>query len=362
MLDRRERCVAFLNRFSVHRVRLLILSATLLFWAAPAYAAVVAIVRPPSPSPDVVETLSRLHGELLSVGLEVRITDRPAARSPAGADARAWAEQMVSEHGADAVIAIVGDIAPIAVEVWVVGKAPGGLEVSKVSVEPNTQNASEKLAIRALEVLRSRFLESDLAARERRGERNPKPSIVTSSQGEADEPTSHSERFGVELGAAALTSLDGVGPAILPIVRLSWAARSRFLVQVALAGLGSRPTVAATTGHAQVAQQYGVLGGCYRFRSAQDLRPFLALSAGVLHTSVDGQANLPYGGHSVSQWSFLVDGSFGLGLRLYGRYHLTVAAHVQVAAPYVAIHFADSVVGTSGRPNLLLTFTLGAWL
>jgi hypothetical protein len=52
----------------------------------------------------------------------------------------------------------------------------------------------------------------------------------------------------------------------------------------------------------------------------------------------------------------------GAGLRLGGRYYAALAVHVQVAAPYVAIHFVDEVVATSGRPNLILTLTVGAWL
>ena len=51
-----------------------------------------------------------------------------------------------------------------------------------------------------------------------------------------------------------------------------------------------------------------------------------------------------------------------MGLHLGDRYHLTLAAHVQVATPYVAIHFLDSVGAMSGRPNLLLTLAVGAWL
>ena len=43
-------------------------------------------------------------------------------------------------------------------------------------------------------------------------------------------------------------------------------------------------------------------------------------------------------------------------------YHLTLAAHVQVAEPYIAIHVVDTLVATSGRPNVLLSLTLGAWL
>ena len=43
--------------------------------------------------------------------------------------------------------------------------------------------------------------------------------------------------------------------------------------------------------------------------------------------------------------------ALGARLSLPGRYHLTLAAHVQVAEPYIAIHFVDTLVATSGRPN-----------
>jgi len=82
----------------------------------------------------------------------------------------------------------------------------------------------------------------------------------------------------------------------------------------------------------------------------------------VLRTAIDGEAVAPGSGHSVERWSFLLDGSLGARLRLPGRYHLTLAAHVQVAEPYVAIHFVDTLVATSGHPTLGLSLTVGAWL
>jgi hypothetical protein len=337
-----------------------VLGAALLFWAAPAQAVTVAIVRPPNPSAEASETLLRLKGELLAVGLEVEIADAPTVHGTG--DAHTWQEQLASERGANAVIDIVGDAAPVAVEVWVADRAFRRFEVSRVALEPSMANASERLAIRAIEVLRSSFLEFDLVAREQRGEPAAKPATAVVSRGEASVPARPVERFGFEVGAAALTSLDGVGPALLPIMRFDWAARPWFVMQAVVAGLGSRPAVANTAGNARVAQQYGVLGGCYRFRSEQRLRPFLALAAGALRTSVEGQAESPKQGHQVAQWSFLLDGSFGAELHLGGRTYLTLAAHVHVAEPYVAIHFVDAVVATSGRPNLLLTLTIGAWL
>ena len=114
-------------------MHLAILSSILLLWAAPVHAGTVAIVRPPSSAPDVTETLSRIHGELLSVGLEVKLIDRPAGRDLGRADSRAWLEEIAAEGGIDAVIDIVGDMAPVVVDVWVIEKSPrtiGGLESS----------------------------------------------------------------------------------------------------------------------------------------------------------------------------------------------------------------------------------------
>ena len=372
MLDPRAPCIALPDGLAAGHMRSTlsasILSSILLFWTAPLHAATVAIVRPPSPSPDLTETLSRLHGELLSVGLEVEITEGPVARGLGTTESRAWLEKLAADRGVDAIIDIASEVAPFAVDVWLVHKVPRSrevsLEVARVTLEPNTEKPSERLAIRAIEVLRSSFLEIDLAARERRSEALAKTPTTALPLAEVPDPASPSpsERFGVEVGAAALTSLDGVGPALLPVLRIGWAASAGLVAQATLAGLGSSPTVATTAGSARVTQHYGVLGGCYRFHSDPWLRPFLALSAGALRTSVTGQANAPYQGHAVGQWSFLLDGSLGAEMRLSGRYFAALAAHVQVAAPYIDVHFVGDVVATSGRPNLLLTLTVGAWL
>jgi hypothetical protein len=328
----------------------------LLAWTWPVHAATVAIVRPPSAAFDATETLTRLQGELLSVGLEVTLCDRPAARGWVGADSVTWLEQVAGEHGASAVIDMIGEEALVAVDVWVVKAQPRRFEVTRVAVEANTPNPSVRLALRAVEALRAGLLEVDWAARRRGDEPSAKP------HGEVAPPARQRERLGLEVGAVALMSLDGVGPAFLPLMRVGWAARSWLVVQAALAGAGTHPTVATTGGRARVAQQYAVLGACYRFRPDRRLWPFLALAGGVLHTSATGQTEVTTLGRTVDQWSLLLDGSLGAGLRLYRRTYLTLATHAHIAQPYVAIHIVDAVGATTGRPNLLLTLTLGVWL
>lgn len=349
-----------------------VLVVLLLSWAGSASSATVVIVRPPHPSADLTEALTRIHGELLSVGLDVPMTDRPAADSAARADWRAWLDQVAGQRHASAILdIIVGDDGVLAVDVWVL-KAQGRFEVTRVESEPNSANPPGRLAIRALEALRASLLELDLASRERRDQPVVKPTAETIPDREQDKPSrtreqeqekanGYREQWALEIGAAGLMSLDGVGPAVLPMLSAGWAARPFLVLQAVLAGLGTRPTITTPVATTRVAQQYALLGGCYRFHPQQSSWPFLTIGAGVLRTSLEGQAGQAIDAHTVEQWSFLLDGGLGAGLRVYGRYYLSLAAHVQVAAPYVAIHLVDSVAATSGRPNLLLTLSAGAW-
>jgi hypothetical protein len=331
-------------------------------WPARAVAAKVVIVRPGGATPALNETLSRLQGEMLSLGLEVAIAERPAVPRASPADARAWVERMATERETEALIDVVDDSPRLAVDIWVVERATHRTEVSRVTLEPDAENAAARLAIRAVEVLRSSLVEIDLAMRRQRPAAAAAGPPATIEQARPREPAAPIAPVDVQAGAALLASLDGVGPAVMPIVRGGWAARPWLTLQGAAAGFGSRPTVTSATGSARVAQRYAVVGACYCARSPRLLQPAIALSAGALHTEVDGQADAPASGHLVARWSFLLEVSLGVRLRLPSRYHLTVAAHVQAAAPYVAIHFVDTLVATSGRPNLGVSLTLGAWL
>jgi hypothetical protein len=245
MLDPRVPCFVFPSSRRVCRsVVMVALFAIVLLPAAMVRAAAVAIVLPSRSSPVWNETVSRLHGELLSVGAEVHMVD--GAGRAQSMDARAWFLELATQRGLDAIIDIVGDEAPVTVEVWVKGKAPGQFEVSRVDLESEGENASERSAIRALEVLRSIFLEIDLASRARKATAPSSPP-----------PARPAQELNLEVGAATLTSPDGVGLALLPMARVGWAPRPWFVVQAALAGfwhagwmlsLASRPEGSSLAG------------------------------------------------------------------------------------------------------------------
>lgn len=337
--------------------------SALLAWAPTALAATVVVLRPLNPSPQAVETITLLQGELASVGLEDTTIERPAAGASAGTDLRPWFERLAGERGAIAVIDLLGEDGVGGVDVWV-RKSPGRFEVTRIMVQPDTTNSAARVAIRTLEALRASLVELELAARYlRRRQNTAQPSVVRApAPAKPREPPRKGESLGLEIGSALVMSPGGVGPAVLPSLRFDWAVRPRLLVDVTLAALGTQPSITTQTGSASIAREFALLGGCYRPWSERAWWPFSSIAVGALHTAVRGRAGVDMNRHDVGTWSFLMDLGLGVTVRFRRPYHITLSGHAQVAHPYVAIHFGDPVVATLGRANLLLTLAVGAWL
>jgi hypothetical protein len=340
-----------------------------LVWGSGAHAATVAVLSSGS-SPALSEANNRLRGELAALRFDVLVVRRPTTAELGRASAREWLERVAETRGFDAVIDVIGEQTPRAVDVWIFGRSPRRSQVTRVVVAPDTPDRAGTFAIRAIEVLRSYDLEADLAAKARvRGDdaavsREAAPAETTgASPSSAEEVVGgHAERIGVELGASILAGLDRVGPALLPVLRFDWRARPSWLVHATVSGFGTRPTLRASAGTVRLGQSYGALGLCFCPASGNLLSPYVALAAGVARTSLTGTAESPARGHSVEHWSWLVDAGAGARLRLVGRYYATLSGHVQVTQPRVAIHVVDEQVGSTGRPNLVANLMIGAWL
>jgi len=343
----------------VKRLRFLAVVSCALLTLTRAEAATVALLRPVHDTPAINEALHRLQGELLAVGLAVAISERPTERDTDALPARQWFDEAAAERSIDAFIDVVGDASPVGVDIWICERAPRCRRASRVTLEPNAENAAATLAIRAIEVLRSNFLVLDLAEGT---QASPPMAAPATPERPSPPPPDRVGRLGLEAGATALTSVDGVGWALLPFVRADWALHPWLTLQVSGAGLGSRPRVTTPDGSVDVAQSFVVLGLCACSSARAGLHPFFALSAGALRTSLEGHANAPNLGHRVQRWSFLADASAGARLALPNPFYLSFAAHLQLAAPYVAIHSPTGVAATTGLPNLLLTLTAGARL
>jgi len=333
-----------------------------------AYGATVAILSGAS-SPALSETTNRLRGELSALRLRVLLLGRPTTDELGGLDSRAWLEHTAEARDIDAVIEVIGEKAPEAVDVWIFERSPWRSHVARVFPDPNTPDRAGTLAIRAIEVLRSYNLETDLAAKARArdddmpatdsGPVNASPPAAEQAPVKASRDSV--EGAGVELGAGVLTGLDRVGPALLPVLGLDWRAHPSLVVHATVSGWGTEPKLRASAGTVRVAQGYGALGLCY-CPTASAIRPYLALSVGVSRTSLAGAAESPSRGHDVAQWSLLFDAGAGARLRLPSRYYATLTGHVQLTQPHVSIHVVDEQIGSTGRPNLVANLTVGAWL
>jgi hypothetical protein len=324
------------------------------------HAASVAIVHSANASPSMVETIARLRGELTSIGLGTELVEEPV-ETALGQIAGARLERIGTARDVDAAIAVVSSGERDSVEVWAIDKATGRKVLRTVSFGASTETPPHTLALRALEVLRSSFLELELSMNGPKLDRATAPNAAEPTP-ERVAPAQHRERFGVEAGGALVVSTDNIGPALLPMLRLDLAAHPRLILQIQAAGFGTHPRVAGEGGSAQITQAYVLAGACYRFRLDERVRPFLSLSAGALRTAVDGDALAPNLSERPEQWSFLLDLGAGAAVRLHGGFFIAMAGHAQVAEPYPAIRFLDSVVASSGRPTLVLSLALGAWL
>jgi len=177
----------------------------------------VILVRPANPKAVTAEALVRMHGELVSAGFDVQIT----ASTP-GADPRASLEQTASGNNVDAVVALLGDVSPGSVEVWVIDRVTGKSVVRRIPNQPESNRAAEILAIRAIELLRASLLEIAMAGS---GElvvvAKPPPVAVTRFVDRALDSRRDS-RWAIEVGGSGVASFDGVGPALLPWFGSTW--------------------------------------------------------------------------------------------------------------------------------------------
>ena len=270
-------------------------------------------------------------------------------------------EPIATARDADAVIEIGAELGAATVDIYVLDRRTRRSEVSRVALESSAEDGPARLAIRTIEVLRSHLVEIDLAARAR-----PGPIDVRAAPAAAPEtraPAAAADRVGLEAGAVVLTGVDGVGPALLPTVRVGWATRSGLVLHAALAGFGSRPTLTAPAGSARVAQQFGLLGiqhrraidaaasnptprsrpaSCEPRSTARPTRPRRRMSS-IVGPSCSTEASARVSACRAGPSS---------------RWRCTCRSR----QPYVAVHIADTLVATTGRPNLLLTLTVGAWL
>ncbi len=330
--------------------------------AVPAHAATVVLIKAPHPSAIASEATVRLRGELTAGGFDVTVVE-----SPAGEDPRAFLEEQAAAPDVEAVVAILAAAPTDIVELWVIDRVTGKTVTRRLPAEPATARSAEVLSIRALELLRASFLEIALGASRAGPDPStpppppPPPEVARMTEVALD--NGWPKTWAIEAGGCLLGSFEGFSPSLAPVVRGERIWLDRIVGRLTIAGLGTPAHVKSMVGSASVSQTFGLVEVAVKLRPETRLRPFLSLGAGVLHVTAEGRGTaFPYQALSGDQWSPIADAGAGVRVALRGRFELAAEVHAQVARSYPEIHFVDGTVARSGRPTVIGSLTLVAWL
>ncbi len=324
--------------------------------AAPARAAsgLVILLQSGTASSGERRCLTRIREELVAGGFEVAIVDSGPKLDPISI-----ADAIERQRGSVATIALLGDPEIGPSELWILDRVGVQAEVRRITPTTNDPaHVPEVLAIRTIEVLRASALKLLVESSQ-----PPSPAIASPAPSipAVRAPERH-ETVGVEAGLAVLQSVDGPGPAALPVGRLRISLPRPFFVRLTLAGLGTRPRVTTALGAADVDQNLGLIEIGAAFRRPRRLNPVVTLGGGALYVRSDGDGVYPYQGIVDSRWTALVDCGLGFVALVGAQVAMAFEIHAALAAPHPVVRFSGTDVATIGRPALLATWTLMTWL
>jgi hypothetical protein len=346
------------------------LAALLLCTLAPVRSAqagpgLVVLLEARAGSPAQRRCLTRIREELLAGGFDVAVVDPGPGTDPVSV-----ADAVTRQHESVATIALLGDPDLGPAELWILDRIGPRPEVRRIMV-PNDDpdRIAEVLAIRTIELLRasalSLLVESSKAAPPQAPPASPPPPVVALSRpppAPVDRSPDRRDPVGVEVGVAAVESLEGPGAAVMPMARLRVPLPRHLLVRLTVAGFGTRPRVSTSLGTADITQAFGLVEIGAVFRRQRRLHPVVTLGGGTIYVRSAGDGVYPYQGIEESEWSALIDCGVGLVAILGVHLATAVELHVSLAAPHPVIRFSGTDAATIGRPALLASWTLVTWL
>ncbi len=278
-------------------------AALLLIALAPARAAraanrLVILLQAGTGSPAQRRCLTRIREELLAGGFEVEVVD-PGP----GSDPVSVADVVTNQHGSVATIALLGDPDLGPAELWILDRIGAQPEVRRIMVpRDDPDRIPEILAIRTIELLRASALSllvesSRTAAPPPAAPPSAAPPAPLEQPAPVGQPAERRDPVGVELGIAALESIDGPGAAVMPTARLRLPLPWPLLARLTFAGFGTRPRVSTSFGTADITQAFGLLEIGAVFRRQRRLNPIVTLGAGTTLRSQRRLRRLPVPGN-----------------------------------------------------------------
>jgi hypothetical protein len=322
-------------------------------WTAPAFAQRVVLVRPKDPDPALSEAFNRLRGEMGMHGFEVIVvdaTDQPSAAALA---------EVAERHTAVASVAFARAAGQASADVWVSDRVTGKTSLRSIST-PAEADAPSLLALRATELLRASLREFPSAEAQPADIVGAEPARAPTHVREwAKEPVrdsskqAHRAAWWLELDAACLLPLPETSPALGPSAWVGHRPGEVWSVRAGFEGplLGTELRTPEAT--AQIRYLVGLAEVGIDVRSTDQVALDLALSAGAMNLSVQGEAEGAWVGRTDSRWVL----AGGAGADLTWAALDSVGLRTSVRALWTSPQTEVEIASTSfrvGRPSLLI--------
>ena len=320
------------------------------------------IVGQQSPENSDAEPLfNRLRGELSADGLEVAPPEVPP---PENDDALvALLAQKAHAAGAAVGAALIVNAGGRSIDLTLVDTATGRVLHRRIEGEAD-RFVPEILARRSVDLLRASLLDFVVESL-RAAMAIPKATNVPPPpQPRPQSPPASPRELRVILdgGIGVLTSLQGIGPAVLPVLRLGASTDRHWSVRATVAWLGTRPTVVAPTGSASIEQGIAILEGVVSPWTTFAVRPRGTLGLGTYYLRANGSGVSPFNGAQNAAVAFAAAGGLGIAAAVAPSYDLALDVQAIVTAPGLAVRFLDDNSVRAGRPEIFATLTISGSL
>jgi hypothetical protein len=327
--------------------------------SGPAWAesTLVILVRPDINTPNATEVLNRARGELAADGFGVVLLD---AVPEAEREATLLREGRARRAPVTAGVFIADDATSI--ELWLLDTVTGRLLVRRLEPEPGVpEQGPEVLARRSVDVLRASLFDFLVDSLREAASKGTVPVSSPPLPRRGTQPTL--ERWALEGGLGVLASFDGLGPAVLPVLRARFAPIPVVQLRVTGAWLGTQPSVETTTGTATVEQGIA-LAECAARPLRGPIVPVAVVGAGAYYVGVNGGADpaSPYQGKRSATVAFALEAGVGVSVPIASRVEVVIEADALIADPGIAVRFLELDAAKIGRPSVLGTMTLAGWL
>jgi hypothetical protein len=316
--------------------------------SAASHSYVIAVIVPSAANSQMVDALTRLRGEAVSVGFEIRLVESAAGLEPLG-----QLEVVAREIMPAAVVALVGnrdaeqpDGASIeAIDVWFLDRTTGKTSVGHLSVEEAAGDRADLvLAVRVVDFIRARMFDSLV--------RNQAPNREKRSP-----PAAHAAvgRRHLALGLLSTGSFAGFSRAYLPYVEIGYGVRPWLRLAVGAGGLGTQPSEVslAGSGSATLDEFLGMVSLSLVAPTWWRLAPYVQTGPSLFHVAVHGEGESGYLGHNPTAWSpgWFVSG--GVEVVFVPHVVLRVSGGALLLLVEPQVYVADKEVARTGRPAWL---------